>query len=145
MRSVIQRVNHCEVKSSGQSLSKIGSGLLILVGFSKEAQETQLQINAKKIANMRLFADGDKHFHLSILETGGSVLVVSQFTLCAELSRGRRPDFFSAMEPAKAILFYEKFLTELRSAGIQDVQAGKFGADMQVSLENDGPVTIILS
>ena len=144
MKVVIQRVNSASVKVDGEVVGAIDKGLLLLVGFGKDDSEQALIPVAKKISNMRLFPDKNKKFDKSVLETSGGVLAVPQFTLFADTSKGRRPEFFSALNPDEATQLFETFLTCLKDTGISKVESGRFGAYMQVSLENDGPVTIIL-
>lgn len=125
-------------------ISRISAGLLLLVGFGGDDDESILPPMAGKVANLRVFADQAGHFHYSVLQTGGAVLVVPQFTLYGDTGKGRRPDFSSAMPPARAQVLFNRFVTALGAAGICDVATGRFGALMQVQLTNDGPVTLVL-
>jgi D-tyrosyl-tRNA(Tyr) deacylase len=125
-------------------ISHIAAGLLLLVGFGSDDDESKLQPMADKVANLRVFADQGGHFHYSVLQTGGAVLVVPQFTLYGSTDKGRRPDFLAAMPPERAQALFDRFVTALGNAGICDVATGRFGALMQVQLVNDGPVTLVL-
>ena len=144
MKVLIQRVSQASVEVEGQVVSNIPAGLLLLVGFEKGDDESKLKPAAKKVSGLRIFSDENGRFMHSVLDTKGSVLAVSQFTLLADTSKGRRPEFFRALEPEAANTLFNKFLAELSECGIEDVQAGVFGAMMKVSLLNDGPVTISL-
>lgn len=148
MRVVLQRVSRAEVRSGGRLLGEIAGGLLLLIGFGPEdgqrPMEEPLCALARKICKMRIFADHDGKFNLSLLDVGGAVLAVSQFTLYADTSRGNRPGFSAALAPDSARALYQNFILALRDAGAARVEQGEFGADMQVSLCNDGPVTITL-
>lgn len=125
-------------------IGNIASGLLLLVGFGSDDDETVLHPMADKVANLRVFADQAGHFHYSVLQTGGEVLVVPQFTLYGDTSKGRRPDFSMAMPPARARALFDKFVAALDTAGVCQLATGQFGASMQVRLVNDGPVTLVL-
>lgn len=144
MRAVLQRVSSASVTVGAEVVSSIGGGLLILLGVAQGDTERDAEVLADKIANLRIFSDAEDRMNLSLLTTGGSALVVSQFTLCANCSRGRRPDFFGAAKPQDAERLYLYFCERIKAAGVHDVRTGVFGADMQVSLVNDGPVTIML-
>jgi len=144
MRIVLQRVNRASVKVSGETVGSIEKGLLLLVGFAKDDIAQSIAPLVEKILNMRVFPDDKGRFHFSVRDIAGGVLAVPQFTLFADTSKGRRPEFFSAMEPEKASQFFDQMLEAFRAAGVKDVQSGRFGAYMQVELENDGPVTIIV-
>ena len=143
MRVVIQRVSRASVRVDGEIIGEIGQGALILAGVKDGDTEDDVRYIAGKIPNLRIFADGDKHFESSITETGGSALVVSQFTLYADTRKGRRPSFVEAAQPAEAERLYELLVAELRNQGLT-VETGRFGAMMDVELVNDGPVTIII-
>ncbi|GFZ27064.1 D-aminoacyl-tRNA deacylase [Lactobacillus corticis] len=143
MRVVIQRVNHAQVAIDSQVKSKIGRGLLLLVGLAEGDSEAVVKAFAQKISKMRIFEDEDGKTNLAIKDVGGAILSVSQFTLLANTKKGNRPSFVGAMRPPKSKELWEKFNEELRSTGLQ-VETGVFGADMQVDLENDGPFTIVL-
>lgn len=144
MKAVIQRVTRASVTVDGELISSIGSGLMILLGVAQGDTQRDAEVLADKIANLRIFSDSDDKMNLSLLTTGGSALVVSQFTLCADCSHGRRPDFFGAAKPDIAEELYEYFCKRIKTAGVSEVSKGVFGADMKVELLNDGPVTIII-
>lgn len=144
MKAVIQRVTRASVTVCGEIVSAVGSGLLILLGVAQDDTERDAEVLADKIANLRIFSDSDDKMNLSLLTVGGSALVVSQFTLCANCVKGRRPDFFGAAKPGAAERLYEYFCERIKSSGVHNVGRGVFGADMKVELLNDGPVTIIL-
>ena len=143
MRVVIQRVSSAQVTSAGKLLGEIGPGLCLLVGFGPGDTPEHADWVAAKIAGLRLFPDDSGKMNRSVMESGGGVLVVSQFTLYADVARGRRPSFVGAAPPELALSLYRHFLVSLRRFELA-VAAGEFGAMMQVSLTNDGPVTIIL-
>ncbi len=145
MKAVYQRVSRASVTVEGQTVSSIGSGVLLLVGVCPEDTAAEAAVLAQKVACLRVFCDEQDKMNLSVMDVGGSVLAVSQFTLCANTSRGRRPDFFGAARPDVAQPLFDLFTQELRKAGVENVQTGRFGADMQVELLNDGPVTILLN
>ena len=144
MKAVYQRVTEASVTVEEKQIACIGDGVLLLVGVCEGDTEQEAQVLAKKVAELRVFCDENDKMNLSVLDIGGSVLAVSQFTLCANTSRGRRPDFFGAAKPDVAQPLFDYFVNCLRDMGISDVQTGEFGADMQVRLLNDGPVTILL-
>lgn len=145
MRAVIQRVKYASVTIDGVLRSKINKGFLILFGAGNGDTAEDAELLAKKTANMRIFCDENDKMNLALKDIGGSVIVVSQFTLYADCRRGNRPSFTAAAPPVEANKLYEYFVRLLRDEyEIQDVQTGEFGADMQVELMNDGPVTIIL-
>ncbi len=143
MKAVFQRVADASVTVEGRTTGEIGAGALILLGVLQTDTETHAALMAQKIANLRVFTDDQDKMNLSLLDIGGEVLVVSNFTLAANCSRGRRPDFFAAARPAQAEPLYERFMEELRALGLR-VAAGEFGADMTVRMNGDGPVTILL-
>lgn len=144
MKAVFQRVTEASVTIDGVQISAIGNGVLLLVGVCDGDSQQEAQVLAKKVAELRVFCDENDKMNLSVLDVGGSVLAVSQFTLCASTARGRRPDFFGAARPDVAKPLFDYFVECLRQNGVSDVQTGEFGADMQVRLLNDGPVTILL-
>lgn len=144
MKAVIQRVTRASVTVDGTVVSAVTNGLMILLGVAQGDTRRDAQVLADKIANLRIFSDSEDKMNLSLLTTGGAALVVSQFTLCANCSHGRRPDFFGAAKPDTANELYEYFCERIKDAGVSDVQKGVFGADMKVELLNDGPVTIII-
>ncbi|MEM7425196.1 MAG: D-aminoacyl-tRNA deacylase [Pseudomonadota bacterium] len=143
MRALIQRVAKASVDVDGETIGKSGRGLMILVCAMQDDEEAQADALARKIVNLRIFADEAGKMNKSLLDIGGSALVVSQFTLAADTSRGNRPGFSAAAAPDKGDALYQHFCGAVRSHGVQ-VETGRFGADMQVKLTNDGPVTIWL-
>lgn len=142
MRTLIQRVRHASVTIEGNLKSKIGKGMLILVGIEDRDTQADIEWLCKKISNLRIFDDENGVMNRSILETGGEILVVSQFTLHASTKKGNRPSYIHASKPEYAIPMYEAFCAEMGLQLGKEVQTGTFGADMQVELVNDGPVTI---
>jgi D-tyrosyl-tRNA(Tyr) deacylase len=144
MRAVVQRVLRARVTVGNRVTGAIGHGLLVLLGAGQGDTEADLAYIVDKTANLRIFADDAGKMNRSVLDVGGGVLVVSQFTLYGDARQGRRPAFIGALEPAAAKNLYEQALAALRAAGVADVQAGEFAADMAVELVNDGPVTILL-
>ena len=144
MKAVIQRVTKANVEVDGNITGQIDDGLLILLGVTHDDTEAEARALAKKAIELRIFNDNNGKMNLSVMDIGGRVLVISQFTLYADCSHGRRPSFIKAARPEPAEQLYEKFCEYLMEYGIKDVQKGIFGADMKVSLLNDGPVTIIL-
>ncbi|RIL09839.1 MAG: D-tyrosyl-tRNA(Tyr) deacylase [Proteobacteria bacterium] len=144
MKVVLQRVNHSSVVVDGETVGQIGKGYLLLVGFGRGDDSSKLKPMAEKIINLRLFPDGDKKLHLTLIDIQGEVLLVPQFTLFADISKGRRPEFFGALEPDKATLLFDQFTAICKELGVAKVETGRFGAYMKVALENDGPVTITL-
>ena len=144
MKAVIQRVKNARVDVDGVCAGEIGEGLLILLGVAQGDAERDADVLAAKTANLRIFSDSEGKMNLSALNIGAEILVVSQFTLCASCVKGRRPDFFGAAKPDEAERLYLYFCERIKSEGIHKVERGVFGADMQVGLLNDGPVTIIL-
>jgi len=143
MRIIVQRVNYASVSIDGKIYSKIGNGILLLVGFTQNDTIVTCEKLAKKVASLRIFEDGQKKMNLGLDDIDGEVLSVSQFTLYANCKKGRRPDFEQALIPDKALLLYEYFNTCLKDLCVK-VKTGLFQADMKIELENDGPVTIIL-
>lgn len=143
MRAVVQRVTNADVKIDGRVNGKIDDGLLVLLGVGNGDTEEDMKYIADKIIKLRIFSDENDKMNLSLEDVGGSMLVISQFTLYGDCSHGRRPYFGNAMEPVSANEMYEKFVVYIREQGIH-TETGEFGADMKVSLTNDGPVTIIL-
>ena len=144
MRAVVQRVTRAKVTVADRVTGEIGQGLLVLLGAGAGDTEADLAYLVDKLVNLRIFADSAGKMNLSVKDIGGGVLVVSQFTLYGDARQGRRPSFIGALEPTTAKALYEQSLVALRSAGIEQVAAGEFGADMAVDLCNDGPVTILL-
>jgi len=143
LRALVQRVNWCQVVVGGNEVSSTGHGMLVLLGVADQDDEGDAGYMAEKTASLRIFEDSEGKMNLSIRKTGGEVLVVSQFTLVADTRKGNRPGFGSAATPDRAERLYERFVQELVDLGVK-VKTGVFGADMAVSLENDGPVTILL-
>jgi D-tyrosyl-tRNA(Tyr) deacylase len=143
MRVVLQRVAEASVAVNGQVKATVGPGLLILLGVSRGDDEPAAARMAERACRLRIFDDGQGKMNKSLLDTGGSALVVSQFTLCAETSRGLRPSFETAEEPARARQLYDEFAAQVRALGVR-TETGVFGARMAVRLENDGPVTIVM-
>ena len=143
MRAVVQRVTNADVKIDGRVNGKIDDGLLVILGVGNGDTEEDMKYIADKIIKLRIFSDENDKMNLSLEDVGGSMLVISQFTLYGDCSHGRRPYFGNAMEPVSANEMYEKFVAYIREQGIH-IETGEFGADMKVSLTNDGPVTIIL-
>lgn len=145
MKAVIQRVTRASVTVDGNITGEIGKGFLVLLGIVDGDGEEEMKLLAKKVAQIRIFTDENDKMNLSLDKVDGEVLVVSQFTLCADVSHGRRPSFIGSAPPAVANELYEKFCDELLSYGVKKVAKGIFGADMAVELINDGPVTIIMN
>jgi D-tyrosyl-tRNA(Tyr) deacylase len=143
MRVLLQRVAEASVSIDGRIVGAIGAGFVLLVGFTHEDTADAVRWMTDKVVGLRLFADGEGKMNRDLAAVGGAVLVVSQFTLYGDAAKGRRPSFTGAARPEVAIPLYQRFLAELRKLGI-DVASGEFGADMQVSLVNDGPVTLML-
>lgn len=143
MRIVVQRVKESHVKVNEKIVGKIGKGLLLLVGIEKGDSENVLNYMAEKIVNLRIFPDENDKMNLSLLDVGGEILVVSQFTLAGSVEKGRRPGFDNAELPEKAEVLFNKFVEILRNKGAK-VEKGEFRAMMEVYLINDGPVTFIL-
>lgn len=144
MRAVVQRVSRAAVAVEGVSVAEIGPGLLVLLGVATDDSEEDVQWLATKIARMRIFADEAQAMNRSVVEAGGDALVVSQFTLQASTKKGNRPSFIAAARPEEAVPLYESFVERLSLEIGRPVPTGRFGADMQVSLVNDGPVTIVI-
>ena len=144
MRIVVQRVSNSSVEVNNEITGSINAGLLLLLGVSPDDGEQDLQWLSKKISNMRLFRDENDKMNLSVKDVGGQVLVVSQFTLFASTKKGTRPSFMNAALPSKAEELYELFLKSMSKELGKTVESGIFGADMKLSIENDGPVTILL-
>jgi D-aminoacyl-tRNA deacylase len=143
MRAVIQRVNYGQVTIEGQTVARIAKGLVILLGIGPEDDAAKTAVLAKKIAMLRIFEDEQEKMNLSLLDIHGEAIVVSQFTLYADTRKGNRPSFIDAAKPDLASPLVDRFIEEMKKLDIP-TQSGVFGADMKVSLENDGPVTICL-
>ena len=143
MKAVIQRVSNAKVTVEGLTIGQIDQGLAILLGVQTGDADSDSDSLAEKIVGLRIFADSDNKMNLSLQDIQGAALVVSQFTLLGDTRKGRRPSFIGAAPPAEANRLYEAFCDKVRQLGIR-VATGQFGADMQVHLVNDGPVTILL-
>jgi len=143
MRVVLQRVTRASVSIDGRVAGAIGRGFCLLVGLTHGDTDATVDWMAEKVAGLRLFPDADGKMNLGLDEVGGGVLVISQFTLYGDSAKGRRPSFIDAARPETAIPLYERFVGALRARGLE-VATGEFGADMQVEIHNDGPVTLIL-
>jgi len=144
MKVVIQRVSEASVAISGETVAKIRRGLLVLVGIVNADSDEDINWLVSKIINLRIFADSDGVMNLSVKDISGEIIVVSQFTLHALTKKGNRPSYIEAAKPEVAVPLYEKFVATLQQEFGKTIQTGKFGADMQVSLINDGPVTIVV-
>lgn len=143
MRAVVQRVTSARVQVTGRTVGEIGRGLLVFAGVEKGDGPDDIKYVAAKVSGLRIFEDGEGKMNLAVGDAGGAVLVVSQFTLCGDCRKGRRPSFDDAEPPASAKPFYESLLSELRALNLK-IEAGEFQAHMEVELVNDGPVTILL-
>ncbi len=143
MRAVIQRVTSSSVTVDNKQISKIGPGLLVLLGVTHSDEPADAEYLADKVANLRIFEDTDGKMNLSVIDTGTEILVVSQFTLYGDCKKGRRPSFIKAAKPDKAEKLYDYFTEQIKTKGIP-AQSGRFRAMMEVSLVNDGPVTLIV-
>ena len=143
MRAVLQRVSRAKVTVGGEIIGEIGRGWLVLLGIAPADGKHEIDWLAEKVVNLRAFADGEGKMNLSVQDVGGSVLVVSQFTLYGDCLKGRRPGFTGAAPPAVAGPLYEQFVVALKALGVP-VATGRFAADMQVELVNDGPVTFVI-
>jgi D-aminoacyl-tRNA deacylase len=143
MRAVVQRVNHASVTVEGAVVGRIERGICVLVGVGRGDEEADAQALAEKVVSLRIFEDDAQKMNLSLLETGGALLAVSQFTLFGDVRKGKRPSFSEALEPVRAQALFEHFCAACRVLGAR-VETGRFRAHMQVTLENDGPVTILI-
>ena len=144
MRVVIQRVSQSKVKVSGEVIGEIKEGLMVLVSFVDEDNDTDLGWMTKKIINLRIFNDDEGKMNRSVQDVGGDILLISQFTLHGSTKKGNRPSFIKAAKPDFANVMYEKFIKILEQCLGKEIQTGEFGGDMKVSLVNDGPTTIII-
>ena len=144
MRVVVQRVSQSNVKVSGEAIGEIKEGLMVLVSFVDEDNETDLDWMTKKIINLRIFNDDKGKMNRSVQDVGGDILLISQFTLHGSTKKGNRPSFIKAAKPDIANVMYEKFIKILEQSLGKKIQTGEFGGDMKVSLVNDGPTTIII-
>lgn len=143
MKAVIQRVSESSVKVDGKLVGEIGKGLMLLVGIDENDEKTDADWLVQKILNLRIFGDEDDKLNLSVQDIKGEILCISQFTLMADYKKGNRPSFIKAARPEKAIPLFDYFKEEIAKSGLK-TESGIFGADMKVSLINDGPVTIVM-
>ncbi len=143
MKAVIQRVSYASVEVDGEIVGSCKEGYLVLFGAAEGDTAEDAELLARKTANLRIFCDENDKMNLSILDIGGEILAISQFTLLADVKKGNRPSFINAMEPENANKLYKIYCEKLREAGVKKVDEGIFGADMKVSLLNNGPVTIL--
>lgn len=143
MKAVIQRVSEAHVKVDGEIVGEITHGLLLLIGIDEEDERTDADWLVQKILNLRIFGDNEGKLNLSVTDISGEILCISQFTLIADYKKGNRPSFIKAAKPEKAIPLFEYFKTEIAKSNLK-TESGIFGADMKVSLLNDGPVTIVM-
>ena len=144
MRVVVQRVSQSKVKVSGEVIGEINEGLMVLVSFVDEDNDTDLGWMTKKIINLRIFNDDEGKMNRSVQDIGGDILLISQFTLHGSTKKGNRPSFIKAAKPDFANVMYERFIKVLEQSLGKEIQTGEFGGDMKVSLVNDGPTTIII-
>ena len=144
MRVVVQRVSQSNVKVSGEAIGEIKEGLMVLISFVDEDNETDLGWMTKKIINLRIFNDDEGKMNRSVQDVGGDILLISQFTLHGSTKKGNRPSFIKAAKPDFANVMYERFIKVLEQSLGKEIQTGEFGGDMKVSLVNDGPTTIII-
>lgn len=143
MKAVIQRVKYADVKVDGETVGEIGEGYMILVGVQEGDTKEDAEILARKTAGLRVFTDDEDKMNLSIIDIDGEILAISQFTLCADVKKGNRPSFINAAKPDEANGLYEYYCEQLKVNGVRKVEKGVFGAHMEVSLLNNGPVTIL--
>ena len=143
MKAVIQRVSEANVKVDGKIAGEISHGLLLLIGIDEEDEKTDADWLVQKILNLRIFGDEDGKLNLSVMDISGEILCISQFTLIADYKKGNRPSFIKAAKPDKAIPLFEYFKMEIAKSNLK-IESGIFGADMKVSLLNDGPVTVVM-
>lgn len=143
MKIVIQRVSEAHVKVDGKIVGEIGKGLMLLVGIDENDEKTDADWLVQKILNLRIFGDEDDKLNLSVKDISGEILCISQFTLIADYKKGNRPSFIKAAKPDKAVPLFDYFKEEMAKSGLK-TESGIFGADMKVSLINDGPVTIVM-
>lgn len=144
MRVVVQRVSGASVAVSGETVGKCGRGFLILLGVAKGDTEADADVLAAKLSKLRIFEDGNGKMNLSLSDIGGELLIISNFTLYADCRHGNRPDFLMAEAPAEANRLYEYFTDRMKTLSGCPTETGVFGADMKVSIENDGPVTLVI-
>lgn len=144
MRAVIQRVNKSSVSVDGEIKGSVGKGFNVLLGVMDGDTESQADLLAGKVARLRVFEDENEKMNKSVIDIDGEILVISQFTLCADIKKGNRPSFTDSALPAEANRLYEYFCSKLLENGVRKVEKGVFAADMKVEIENDGPVTIVM-
>lgn len=144
MKAVVQRVSSSDVKVDGNIIGSIGAGFNVLLGVVPEDTAECADVLAAKIAKLRVFEDEDGKMNKALADIDGEVLVISQFTLCADIKKGNRPSFTTAAKPEKAEELYKYFISALKNEGVKKVEHGQFGADMKVNIQNDGPVTILM-
>ena len=144
MKAVLQRVSRASVTINGAEIRSVGAGLLLLVGVAETDTPEDAQKLAQKCAELRIFEDDEGKLNRSCAELGLSAMIVSNFTLQADTRKGRRPSFIAAAKPPRSIELYELFVATMRQQGLKEVQTGQFGAEMQVELVNDGPITLVL-
>ena len=144
MKAVVQRVSSSKVAVEGEIIGKIGWGYNVLLGVTPTDTKQHAEVLAAKIAKLRVFEDEEGKMNKSVLDIDGDVLVISQFTLCADIKKGNRPSFTTAAPPQMAEELYEYFMVCLKNEGIKNIKHGSFGADMKVNIQNDGPVTILM-
>ncbi|MCJ8172629.1 D-tyrosyl-tRNA(Tyr) deacylase [Clostridium botulinum] len=143
MRAVVQRVISSKVEVDGKVIGSIGKGLNVFLGISKEDTEEDIKYLKEKIINLRIFEDENEKLNKSLLDIGGDIIIVSQFTLYGDCRKGRRPSFIEALGGEEAYILYNKFVESIKKE-VNNIATGEFGADMKVYIENDGPVTILL-
>ncbi len=143
MKAVIQRVSSASVEVEGKIVGSCNQGFMILLGAKEGDTEQDAQLLAQKTVNLRIFRDEEDKMNRSLLDIDGEILAISQFTLCADVKKGNRPSFIQSMEPKRASQLYDLYCEKLKELGVKRVEKGIFGADMKVSLVNDGPVTIL--
>lgn len=143
MRVVVQRVSEAKVEIEGKAIGEIGKGLVVLAGIATGDGDSQVMWMADKLSNLRIFEDGEGKMNLSVKDVAGAILLISNFTVCGDASKGRRPSFDSAAKFSEGEKVFELLLNELRNTGVK-TETGEFGGDMQVSLVNDGPVTLVV-
>ena len=143
MKAVIQRVKNAKVEVDSKTVGSVGEGYMILLGVVEGDTEKEAELLARKTASLRVFTDSEDKMNLSVLDVDGEILVISQFTLCADVRKGNRPSFTDSASPDEANRLYEYFCEQLKTNGVRKVEKGVFGAHMEVTLLNNGPVTIL--
>ena len=144
MRVIVQRVQSSRVEIDGEVSGEIGQGLMVLLGIAEGDGQEQCDFLADKLVHLRIFTDEQEKMNLSLQDINGEMLIVSQFTLYGDCKKGRRPSFVAAARPETAVPLYEYFIDAVKRQGVKKVETGQFGADMQVYIQNDGPVTLML-